>query len=50
LKANPDAPLSEAYFADPVAEDPEFDASGDDGPIRERHRRGFRNWVRYLEE
>jgi hypothetical protein len=48
LKPNPDAPLSEEYFADPDSGDPEFDICGDDGPIRDRHKKGFQNWVKYL--
>ena len=48
IKPNPDAPLSHEYFANPVPEDPEFDICGDDGPIREVHKKGFQNWIKYL--
>ncbi len=50
LRPNPDTQLSESYFADPVQEDPEFDVCGDEGPIRNRHKTGFENWVPYLKE
>jgi hypothetical protein len=49
LKPNPDCPLCEEYFANPVEEDPEFNVCGDGLPIRVRHRKGFLNWVKYLE-
>ena len=49
LKPNRDAPLSQEYFADPVPEDEEFDVCGDRGPIRDEHRKGFTNWIEYLD-
>jgi hypothetical protein len=49
LKPNPDAPLTNEYFANPVQEDEEFDVCGDDLPLREIHKRGFRNWIEFLQ-
>jgi hypothetical protein len=45
LKPNPDAPLTEEYFANPVEEDAEFDICGDEVAERERHRIVFRNCI-----
>lgn len=50
LQPNPDAPATEEYFANPVADDPEFDVCGDDVPLRERHRRGFQAWIAYMSD
>jgi hypothetical protein len=50
LNSNPDAPLIESYLANPVKEDPEFDICGDDVPLRERHRQGFRNWIFWMKD
>ena len=48
LKPNPDAPLTTSYFADPVEDDTEFDICGDDMPLRELNKEGFRSWVSYM--
>jgi hypothetical protein len=48
LKANPDAPLLHEYIANPLDEDPEFSACGDNGPIRDEHKIGFQRWIAFI--
>ena len=50
LKPNPDAPLDESYFANPVEGDLVYDVYVEDMTIGERNKQSFDNWISYLHE
>lgn len=49
LKRDPNPPFGNEFFADPIYEDCWFDVCDDEGPIRELHKRAFREWISYME-